>query len=101
MINKLFYNNNLFFMRIIAGKHKGRVLNEFKAKNYTDLRPTTDRNREALFNILQNSKILKECGFELIDSVVLDGFCGTGEGEDCYRRKRYNCGRVGIDVSSG
>lgn len=65
-------------MRIISGKYKGRILNEFKVKNHSDLRPTTDKNRETLFNILQNSKILKDFKFEIENSVVLDGFCGTG-----------------------
>ncbi len=36
-------------MRIIAGKAKGRTLVAPKAKN---LRPTTDRVKESLFNIL-------------------------------------------------
>lgn len=62
-------------MRIIAGKYKGRKLAEFEHKK---LRPTSDKNRESLFNILINSSILKEYGFELKGSTVLDGFCGTG-----------------------
>ena len=37
-------------MRIIAGKHRGRVLKEFNGR---DIRPTSDRAKEALFNILQ------------------------------------------------
>ena len=65
-------------MRIIAGKHKGTLLQEFEITNKTDLRPTTDRSRESIFNILENSSILKEQGFLLRGAVVLDGFCGTG-----------------------
>jgi 16S rRNA (guanine966-N2)-methyltransferase len=65
-------------MRIIAGKHKGTLLQEFEISNKTDLRPTTDRSRESLFNILENSTILKKQGFSLRGAVVLDGFCGTG-----------------------
>ncbi len=55
-------------MRIIGGKHKGKVINPpagFKA------RPTTDFAKESLFNILNN-----DFNFENID--VLDLFSGTG-----------------------
>ena len=53
-------------MRIIAGKHKGLVLNEFNADN---IRPTIDRVRESIFNKIQ---------FDVAGSCVLDLFCGTG-----------------------
>ena len=53
-------------MRIIAGQHKGRQLKSFKG---TDIRPTSDRVREAIFNVL---------GESIADSTVLDLFCGTG-----------------------
>ena len=53
-------------MRIIAGKYKAKRLNSPK----TDLtRPTLDRVKEALFNIIQ---------FQVQDAVVLDLFAGTG-----------------------
>ena len=38
-------------MRIISGIHKGRIINP--PKNLS-VRPTTDRSKEALFNILNN-----------------------------------------------
>lgn len=53
-------------MRIIAGKHKGKILKEFKGES---IRPTSDKARQALFNILQ---------FEITNCVFLDAFCGTG-----------------------
>jgi len=53
-------------MRIIAGKYKGITLEEFQADN---IRPTTDRVRENIFNKIQ---------FIVADSNVLDLFCGTG-----------------------
>ena len=53
-------------MRIIAGKHKGRILAEFKGK---EIRPTADRAKEAIFNILQGRIV--GCNF-------LDLFSGTG-----------------------
>ena len=53
-------------MRIIAGKHRGRVLAEFRG---TDVRPTADRVKESLFQILSD---------RLIGARVLDLFCGSG-----------------------
>ena len=53
-------------MRIVAGKHRGLNLEEFDADN---IRPTTDRVRENIFNKIQ---------FDIPDSSVLDLFCGTG-----------------------
>jgi len=57
-------------MRIIAGKFKGRAL----ASPLDDaIRPTSDRNRENLFNILENGKDII-----LARARVLDLFAGTG-----------------------
>lgn len=53
-------------MRIIAGKYKGQLLHHFSADH---IRPTTDRVKETLFNILQN---------EIPGAKVLDLFSGTG-----------------------
>lgn len=53
-------------MRIIGGKHRGRVLKEFGG---TDVRPTSDRAREALFNIF---------AVQIPDSAFLDLFAGSG-----------------------
>ena len=53
-------------MRIIAGKYKGRTLLAPKQ----DARPTLDRMKETLFNILN---------FKLSDAVVLDLFAGSGQ----------------------
>ncbi len=55
-------------MRIISGKYKGHYFN--KIKNL-DARPTTDKAKEALFDIL-NNRIYFE------DVAVLDLFSGTG-----------------------
>ena len=63
-------------MRIIAGKYKTRKLVD--TKRFKDLRPTTDTNRENLFNILSSSKAIKNTGFELQNCDLLDVFCGTG-----------------------
>ncbi len=53
-------------MRVIAGKYKGRVLQA--AGDAT--RPTLDRTKETLFNILQ---------MRIANSVVLDLFAGSGQ----------------------
>ncbi len=53
-------------MRIIAGRFKGRKLASIKGDN---IRPTADKIREALFNII---------GSEIIGRTVLDIFAGTG-----------------------
>lgn len=53
-------------MRIIAGKYGGRKLTHFKADN---IRPTTDRVKEAIFNKIQ---------FSIEGALVLDLFSGTG-----------------------
>lgn len=53
-------------MRIVGGKYKGRTLRPFDGDK---IRPTADKVRESLFNILQ---------FKIIGSSFLDLFCGTG-----------------------
>lgn len=53
-------------MRIIAGKDKGRKLNR---RDGREVRPTSDRTKEALFNIL---------GSEVVGVRFLDLFAGFG-----------------------
>jgi 16S rRNA (guanine966-N2)-methyltransferase len=53
-------------MRIVAGEFRGRTL---KSPSWDGLRPTSDRLRETLFNIL---------GPSIRGARVLDGFAGTG-----------------------
>ena len=62
-------------MRIIAGRHRGRRL---AAPAGRDVRPMTDRTREALFNVLAHGGWGADGGSPVIDAVVLDAFCGTG-----------------------
>tara|TARA_B100000029_G_C17293871_1_gene858032 strand:- start:230 stop:787 length:558 start_codon:yes stop_codon:yes gene_type:complete len=60
-------------MRVISGKLKGKKLlpiNELK------IRPTSDRSKETIFNTLNSIFIKKK--IDLLDMVVLDGFCGSG-----------------------
>ncbi len=53
-------------MRVVGGRFRGRRLTPFKA---TGIRPTSDRAREATFNVL---------GQGLTGAAVLDIFAGTG-----------------------
>lgn len=60
-------------MRIVAGSHRGRRL---KAPVGDAVRPTRDRIREALFNLLAHNRWQ---GAPLPrDAAVVDGFAGTG-----------------------
>ena len=57
-------------MRIVGGRHRGRAL---VAPQSQDIRPTSDRLRESLFNILAHAY-----GDPLTGARVLDLFSGTG-----------------------
>lgn len=64
-------------MRIISGIFKGRFINVPQSK---DIRPTTDRVRETLFNLLNN-----RIDFDGIE--VLDFYSGSGSlGLECISR---------------
>ena len=62
-------------MRIIAGQYRGRALAAVgKGDAGAHLRPTTDRVRESLFNVLMGGKY----GDPITGARVLDLFAGTG-----------------------
>ncbi|MDE7330221.1 MAG: 16S rRNA (guanine(966)-N(2))-methyltransferase RsmD [Clostridia bacterium] len=62
-------------MRIISGKYRGMKLAEFAGR---DIRPTADRVKESLFNILYG---------EIAGARALDLFCGSGNlGIECLSR---------------
>jgi 16S rRNA (guanine966-N2)-methyltransferase len=62
-------------MRIIAGKHRGTALAELgKGDASAHLRPTSDRVRESLFNMLTGGRF----GAPVAGARVLDLFAGTG-----------------------
>lgn len=58
-------------MRIVGGKFRGKKL---IAPEGQDLRPTSDRARESIFNILAHGK----AAMDLDGITVADMFCGTG-----------------------
>ena len=67
-------------MRVIAGQYKGRKL---AAPSGNDIRPTTDKTKEAMFSII---------AFELPESNVLDIFSGTGSlGIEALSRGARSC----------
>ena len=53
-------------MRVVGGKFRGKKLKSFEGQ---DIRPTSDRAKEALFNILN---------LKINGASFLDLFCGTG-----------------------
>lgn len=62
-------------MRVISGKYRGLNLAEFRG---SDIRPTADRVKESLFNILS---------YKTMGATVLDLFCGSGSlGIECLSR---------------
>ena len=75
-------------MRIISGKYRGRTLKSLQGET---TRPTTDRVKESLFDIIQ---------FCVKDSVVLDLFAGSGAlGIECLSRGAKRA--VFCDVDKG
>ena len=67
-------------MRIVGGKHRGRPLD---APQGSEVRPTADRTRESLFNILEHGKFSADGtsplrSFQGRGAHVLDAFAGTG-----------------------
>jgi len=60
-------------MRIVGGASRGAKL---EAPEDGSIRPTADRTREAVFNILSHGRFGEAPPYR--DAVVLDAFCGTG-----------------------
>src|SRR6188508_2648387 len=61
-------------LRIVGGVHRGRRLS---APLGDAVRPTSDRARQALFNILSHGSFAAS-GLPFADRPVLDAFAGTG-----------------------
>ena len=62
-------------MRIVAGRLKGRAL---KAPSDARLRPTSDKVRQAIFNILEHSNFKGTAAPNIEGARVIDLFAGTG-----------------------
>lgn len=80
-------------MRVITGSARGRRL---KSPEGVDVRPTTDKVKEAIFSVVQ---------FDIEDSAVLDLFSGSGQmGIEALSRGAKSCvfvdsSRSSIDVT--
>ena len=67
-------------MRVITGSARGKRLKELPG---LDTRPTTDRVKEGLFNVIQ---------FDIEGRRILDLFAGTGQlGIECLSRGAASC----------
>lgn len=76
-------------LRVISGKARGLKLNTPKSE---DVRPTTDRVKESLFNIINPY---------IMDGDILDLFAGTGSlGIECLSRGANKCVFVDLNRSS-
>ena len=64
--NRMYINKEDDSLRVISGKARGIKLESLEGEN---TRPTLDRIKESLFNIIQ---------FNIQDAVVLDLFAGSG-----------------------
>lgn len=62
-------------MRIVGGKHRGR---EIVTPTGTGVRPTLDRAREAMFNIITHSESGANAASPIVGARVLDAFAGSG-----------------------
>jgi 16S rRNA (guanine966-N2)-methyltransferase len=62
-------------IKIIGGKHRGRSIATPEGQT---TRPTANRAREGLFNILMHASWTKDGTSPLIDARVLDAFAGSG-----------------------
>jgi 16S rRNA (guanine(966)-N(2))-methyltransferase RsmD len=79
-------------MRVISGIYKGRILSS--PISDTEVRPTTDRAKETLFNILTNR-------YSFEHKYCLDIFCGTGSlGIEFLSRGGAGCTFVDSDLKT-
>ena len=78
-------------MNIIGGEKKGSKLAACKSEA---VRPTAQRTREALFNILQGGRL----NFSLSGATVIDLFAGTGAiGREALSRGAGSCAFIEQD----
>lgn len=76
-------------MRIISGIYNRRILHSPESEN---VRPTSDRAKETLFNMLN-------VRYDLEGMEILDLFCGTGNlGLECISRGASKCCFVDKDI---
>ena len=82
-------------MRIVGGKHRGRVITAPPGRK---VRPTADRVRESVFNILSHG--LGDDAPPIDGARVLDGFAGTGAmGLEALSRGADHATFMDIDIA--
>jgi len=82
-------------MRITGGSARGRVI---RMADQGVVRPTSDKMRQALYNMLAHSPWVMQSGFDLDGARVFDGFCGTGAlGLEALSRGAVHCVFVDYD----
>jgi 16S rRNA (guanine966-N2)-methyltransferase len=82
-------------MRIVGGKHRGRRL---EAPPDAAIRPTSDRAREAIFNVLAHAPFAHGA---LAGAAALDAFCGTGAmGLEALSRGAASCVFLDTDLAA-
>jgi 16S rRNA (guanine966-N2)-methyltransferase len=85
-------------MRITGGEFRGRTLQAPKGEM---VRPTSDRTRQAVFNILTAGRWRSAEDWDVVDSQVMDVFCGTGAlGLEALSRGAQNCIFIDNDKTS-
>ncbi len=81
-------------MRIVGGKARGRRLSPPKG---LDVRPTSDRVREAIFNIIEHSNDIAE----ISEASIVDVFSGTGAiGLEAMSRGAAHATFIDIDAGA-
>lgn len=83
-------------MRITGGQYRNKKLN---VPSGDSVRPTSDRMRQSLFNMLHHAKWAGD--FDLKDATVLDIFCGSGSlGLEALSHGAKQATFVDLDTSS-
>lgn len=83
-------------MKISGGEYKNRKL---VVPDGHDVRPTSDRMRQTLFNMLNHAKWASD--FDITSAKVLDLFCGSGAlGLEALSHGAAYCTFVDTDISS-
>ena len=62
-------------LKIVGGKHRGRTIATPEGQT---TRPTSNRAREALFNVLMHANWTSDGTSPLVEARVLDAFAGSG-----------------------
>jgi 16S rRNA (guanine966-N2)-methyltransferase len=83
-------------MRVTGGQYKNRKLN---VPGGRDVRPTSDRMRQSLFNMLRHASWAQD--FDLNNARVVDLFCGSGAlGIEALSHGARHCIFIDLDIKT-